>query len=100
MTASHSGGYHRKPELNEIFGLLKEKSSNWYEIGESLGVSRNDRESIKNAQPYDKGRLENVLEKWLQESDQSKVTWDDFIQVLKDKLKYNDIVEKTKELLL
>ena len=100
MTASYSGGYHREPKLDEIFGLLKEKSFNWNEIGIYLGVSHGNRRSIENEANRDRDRLERVLDKWLQESDQSKVTWAEFIRVLKDKLEYNDIVKKTKELLL
>ncbi len=81
-------------------GLLREKSSRWYEIGAAFGVSLNDRESIKNTAGYDNDRLQHMLNTWLETSEQSNVTWDEFIRILKDILGYNDIVKNTKDFLL
>ena len=102
IAAGHVGGDHKaKPQLKEINGLLKEKSAEWHGIGGDFGVSFSDRQSIQTnvfLYPDDKRRLECVLDKWLQESDQSKVTWNEFIRVLKE-LKYEDIVKKTEDFL-
>ncbi len=81
--------------------LLRDKSSKWYEIGAAFGVSLNDRESIKNTAGYDNGRLEHMLNTWLESShEQSTVTWEEFIRILKDILGYHDVVKNTKDFLL
>ena len=91
----------KRPQLNEMLGLLREKSSKWYEIGAAFGVSMDERESIKNTAGYDNGRLEHMLYTWLETSrEQSNVTWEEFIRILKDILGYNDIVKNTKDFLL
>ena len=102
IAAGRVGGDHKaKPQLNEIYELLKEKSAEWHGIGGAFGLSYDYRQSIQTnvfLYPDDNRRLECVLDKWLQESDQSKVTWNKFIRVLKE-LKYEDIVKKTEDFL-
>ena len=95
-----------KPKLNEVVGLLKEKSPHWFDIGSELGVPHHVRKSIRNDLRYtsDHHRLEEVLSEWLSTTDQSLadqslVTWKEFIRVLTDGLNYMDVVEKTKTFL-
>ena len=88
--------YH-KPKLSEVYKLLKEKSSHWSYIGRELGISLDVRESLSHSVHYtsDLVCLEKVLSEWLSTTDQSLVTWEEFIRVLTDGLNYMDIVEKT-----
>ena len=99
IAAGRVGGDHKKPKLDEINRLLKDKSAKWYEIGAAFNVSLNDRESMKNEAGYDNRRLECVLNTWLQGTVQSQVSWNEFIRILKEELNYNDIVKKTEEFL-
>ncbi len=88
---------YRKPKLNEVYKLLKGKSSHWSDIGMELDLSLDVRESLSNNLRYtsDHGRLEKVLSEWLSTTDQSLVTWEEFIRVLTDGLNYMDIVCQT-----
>ena len=92
---------YRKPKLNEVVDLLKEKSPYWFDIGRELLVLLHVRESIRNNLRYtsDHSRLEKVLSEWLSTTDQSLVTWEEFIRVLTDGLNYMDIVENTETFL-
>ena len=85
------------PKLNEVYKLLKGKSSHWSNIGRELGISFDARDSLRNDLHYtsDHGRLKKVLSEWLSTTDQSLVTWEEFIRVLTDGLKYKDIVCQT-----
>ncbi len=87
----------RRPNLNEMYKLLKGKSSHWSDIGRELGISFDTRESLRNdcRYPSDCERLEKVLSEWLSTTDQSLVTWEEFIRVLTDGLNYMDIVHQT-----
>ena len=87
------------PKLNEVFDLLKEKSSHWSHIGRELGISFDARESLKIdcRYPSDRDRLEKVLSEWLSTIDESLVTWEEFIRVLTDD--HKDIVRQTKAFL-
>ena len=79
-----------------MFKQLKGKASHWSGIGRELDISLDVRESIKNeCYPSDRERLEKVLSEWLSTTDQSLVTWEEFIRVLTDELNYRDIVDKT-----
>ena len=80
-----------------MYKLLKGNSSHWSDIGREFGISLDDRESLSNNLHYtsDHGRLEKVLSEWLSTTDQSLVTWEEFIKVLTDELNYMDIAEKT-----
>ena len=102
IAAGRVGNDSKKPQLNEIYRLLEEKSAEWYKIGAAFDVSRNDRESIQTnvfLYPDDNRRLECVLDNWLQGTVQFNVTWNEFIRVLKE-LNYKDTVEKTEQFLL
>ena len=101
IAAGHVGGDCKKPQLEEIYRLLEEKSAKWYQIGAAFNVSLNDRQSMQTnvfLYPDDKRRLECVLDKWLQGTVQSNVSWNEFIRILKE-LKYKDTVEKTEKFL-
>ncbi len=86
-----------KPKLSEVYKLLKGKSSQWTDIGREFDIPLDFRESLSNNLHYtsDLGRLEKVLNEWLSTTNQSLVTWEEFIRVLTDRLKYMDIVDNT-----
>ena len=88
---------YRKPKLSEVYQLLKGKSSHWSDIGREFDIPLDVRESLSNNLHYtsDLARLEMVLNEWLSTTDQSLVTWEEFIRVLSDRLKYMDIVHNT-----
>ena len=88
---------YRKPKLNEVLDLLKAKSPDWFDIGREFGIPHDVRKSMRNDLRYtsDHHRLEDVLSEWLSTTDQSLVTWEEFIKVLTDRLNYMDIVGKT-----
>ncbi len=91
----------KRPELNNVYTLLKGKCADWDTIGRALGVSLDKRKSLEKNGSYDNSRrLEEVLYIWLETSEQSNVTWEEFIRILKDELGYNDIVKKTEQFLL
>ncbi len=96
-SASSVVSKYRKPNLNEVVDVLKEKSPYWFDIGSGLGVPLHIRESLSHNVHYtsDHGRLEKVLSEWLSTTNQSLVTWEEFIRVLTDGLNYMDIVDKT-----
>ena len=83
--------------MKEIYHLLQNKSSHWFDIGRELGISLDARECLRNdlRYPSDRNRLEKVLSEWLSSTDQSLVTWKEFIRVLTDELNYMDIVDQT-----
>ena len=66
-----------------------------------LCVSFDVLESLRNDLQYssDVVRLEKVLNEWLTNPDQSRVTWEEFVKVLTVRLKYNDIVDNVDEIL-
>ena len=89
----------QKPLVRQMFRLLREKSADWSEIGLEFGISLNFRKSAKREQSTsDSDRLEAVLNEWVTTTDQRKVTWREFIEVMHC-LKYADIIAKTKEFL-
>ena len=65
-------------------------SSHWSDIGRELGISLDVRESLSNDL-----RLEKVLSEWLSTTDQSLVTWVEFIRALTDGLNYMEIAHQT-----
>ena len=81
-----------------MFRLLQEKSANWFEIGFEFDVSLDFRNSLKRDPSYsDRARLEAILDEWLKTTDQSRVTWQEFIEVM-DCLKYADVIAQTKKI--
>ncbi len=76
---------------------MEEKSPNWFDIGRGFGLPLHVRESIRNDLRYtsDLHRLEKVLDEWLSTNDQSLVTWEEFIRVLTDELRYMDVIHQT-----
>ena len=74
--------------------LIKNQSSEWDSIGRVFGVSLNYRKELRKYISLDDcGRLEWVLRKWLETS--TNCTWEDFIQLLRDKLQMNEIARTT-----
>ena len=89
---------HQKPQVREMFRLLREKSADWSEIGLQFGISLNFRKSLKrDSSVSDSDRLEEVLNKWVTSTtDQHRVTWQEFIEVMRS-LKYADVIAETKK---
>ena len=89
----------QKPQVKQMFRLLRDKSANWFEIGLEFDVSLDFRNSLIHHPTYsDRARLEAVLNEWSTTTDQCQVTWQEFIEVMRS-LKYADIIAKTKEFL-
>ena len=81
-----------------MYRLLQEKSANWSEIGRQFGTSLDFRNSLKHdPRASDSDRLEEVLNKWVTSTtDQHRVTWQEFIEVMRS-LKYADVIAETKK---
>ena len=88
-----SGHTKEKVVLKVVYGLLKEKSSRWDDIGQALGISYNDRQIIGNNENCIK--LEAVLNKWI-ESKCSDVSWSHLIKTLKE-LQLCDLADEVKK---
>ena len=89
-----------RPQLKQMFRLLREKSANWNEIGLEFNVGLNFRKTLKHDPSVsDHARLEAVLNEWLTTTvDQRQVTWQEFIEVMHC-LKYADVIAETKKFL-
>ena len=83
--------------LKEAYDLLKEKSGKWDAIGREFDISLNDRDTIRNSSLDDCGRLEHVLNLWLERDDDC--TWGNFMKILRKNLQFNDIARKTETFL-
>ena len=70
-----------KPDLYDAFKLTKSHSIRWDELGRELKVVYNFREELRNSRRNDDGRLEAVLNKWI-ESESVPVTWSSLINAL------------------
>ncbi len=83
--------------MNEIYRLLQKKSPHWFDIGREFDIPHHVRESIRNDLRYtsDHHRLEEVLNEWLSTTNQSLVTWEEFVRVLTERLNYMDTVHQT-----
>ena len=84
--------------LKEAYDLLKEKSGKWDAIGREFGICFNDRGTIRRDSSLDDcGRLECVLNLWLERDDDC--TWGNFMKTLRENLKFNDVARKTETFL-
>lgn len=85
---------------NDVFKLLKKKSSDWNDIGRELNVSKNYRKGLEREGPMNtnEDKLECILEKWL-ESECSEVSWKHLIEVLRDELEWKDTAKEVEEFL-
>ena len=82
-----------------MFTLLRDKSADWDNIGLGFQISLNFRKGLRTDKELtNDARLEEVLNKWVETTDPSKVTWSAFISVLTD-LKYIDIAQRTQTFL-
>ena len=61
--------------------FLSPISAKWYEIGDSLGVDSNTMEGLCTSNFSNKVKLSKVLQTWLEEAEQTSVTWDEIIRV-------------------
>ena len=88
----------KKPALKDVYTLLMGKSAEWEDIGRAFGASLNDREELrKDGSLTDKGRLERILNGWLERD--VDCTWGMFIEILSGGLGYMDIANSTREFL-
>ena len=72
----------KSPNSSEVFDLIKCHSARWDEFASELRVPCNTRDSLgRNISLEDGGRLDRVVEKWV-ESQCSPVTWENVIDTL------------------
>ena len=90
--------WKKSPLEYDAYRVLKDMSSEWNSLGESLEVPKNFRNGmIYNARP-DTEKLENILEHWMQ-SYCSPVTWEHLFDVLRNELKWKNEATKLVEYL-
>ena len=81
------------PSHEETYSLLRDKSSQWNEIGRVLGVPFSKREEFRTDPTRNiDSRLEAVVNLWLQNGGDTS-TWDQLIRKLQE-LGLNDIISK------
>ena len=71
----------KRPELRHLVQLLATVSSRWDSLGGQLGVEPNFIESLKTSNKFNKTRLTEILQKWI-EMKPTPVTWDNIINVV------------------
>ena len=88
-------GGKNKSSYEETCSLLRDKSSQWNEIGRVLGVPFSKREEFRTDPTRNNdSRLEAVVNLWLQNGGDTS-TWDQLIRKLQE-LGLNDIISKIK----
>ena len=89
-----------KPELEDLTNLLEEYTSLWDDIGRGLNVSFNYRRGLHTDASLDNDkRLERVLCSWLEKTNSSVCTWNNFIKVLHDRLSLKAAAKKVQKFL-
>ena len=72
----------KSPEVNDVFGLIKEHSANWNDLAIALKIDANDRTTLQNdGRLTDAGKLDRILQNW-HEAQPSDVTWEKILEVL------------------
>ena len=77
------------PDKRHLLDLLATISARWRNIGDALGVSNNNLESIENDHSNDKVRLSKVIQIWMEEMP-SDVTWRTIIEVVRGNIVQNE----------
>ena len=86
---------NKKPSLEDIMGLLKDNSAGWDDIGRWLQVPLNKCKELRvHIGLSNEGRLEEVINHWLESECLEPVTWAKLIEVLKN----NDLVNTAKKI--
>lgn len=89
----------KSPEVDDVYELLKHKSSRWSDIGREFRVSEDFREELRSLiYLTNRDKLERVIRKWV-ESESIDVTWNALIAVLTE-VQLIDIVRKVRGFLL
>ena len=70
-----------EPEKNEMLEFLSPISAKWYEIGDLLGVDSNTMEGLCNSPLSNEVKLSKVLQRWIEITESTSVTWDEIIRV-------------------
>ena len=70
-----------KPEKYEMMKLFSPISAKWHQIGDLLKVDSNTMEGLRNSTFADEVKLSIMLQKWLEKSESTSVTWDEIIRV-------------------
>ena len=78
-------------DKRQLIGLLNPIAYNWRVLGEALGITYGDLESIVNKQYRDANNLSEVLQLWFDKKP-SKVTWNTLITAVKSAPVYNSSV--------
>ena len=93
---------NKVPSLSVAFKLLEKNSADWEYIGRALDSvsgkkNKNERKGLKKDSSLDNSaRLEDILNRWLQQGGASS-TWGQFMEALKED--YLDVVNNIEEFL-
>ena len=83
----------KPPEINDVFDLVKDISHLWYDLGRELGVSLDDRDTLRRDMSLsEKGRLNSVLANWIR-NETREVKWKVILEAL-EALERKDLVKK------
>ena len=83
-----------KPIRREVLTQLAFINSQWHNIGQGLGVSFNDLQSLTQCNDSDQTRLDYVIQKWFDMNGQGEgapVTWNTILDIVKGLLDKNTI---------
>ena len=96
LATSPTIALNKKPSLKDVMGLLKNNSAQWDDIGRWLQVPLNKREGWRahTSGLSNEGRLEQVINHWLESECHKPVTWAEIIRVLKN----NDLVDTAEKI--
>lgn len=87
----------KRPDPNDVFELLKNKSAQWENIAIHFKVEANYRKGVRAESITPEIKLDSVLWKWV-ESECTDVTWCTVVNVL-NALQYSDVLDVTKRFL-
>ena len=83
----------KPPEPTDVFDVVRNISSSWFDIGCELHVPLNVREGLKKDMSLsDEAKLEKILNEWIK-FETSDVTWKTILKVLQA-LRRRDIVRE------
>ena len=72
----------KSPEVDDVFGLIKEHSAKWNDLAIALKIDENTRTTLRNeTQLTDDSKLDSILQNWHQ-AQPSDVTWEKILEVL------------------
>ena len=84
----------KPPEQTDVFDLVRNTSSSWFDIGSELHVPLNVREGLrKDISLSDDAKLEKILNEWIK-FETVDVTWETILKALQA-LRRKDIMRET-----